>query len=409
MNKTLSLVDIEYICNMFFQSFEIPVCFLDCNKNILLDFTSHNDAPPFYTSKKEKLHALYQKNDPYNFPIFRTHQHLEHFILIHIKHDYMVNGTVIIGPATHVSFSKKRTGRSLHFIPNYKKLSDYYFSLPVKDQYSFVNIAILFYNILYKKDLDVSTFLNNSDALHETHSGFLNEDVYISMQKKNESNCHNLYLEQQLLDAIENGDKETVLKYFHVFQQETLASLSSFHQLRRHKNVCISSITLATRYAIKGGLPSGIAYTIYDLYIQKTENSKDPESVWELLKNVFCTFADRVKAQKTQQHSKTIAICQNYIFKNIYNQISVKQLAKVANVNSDYLSLLFKKEVGISLSEYIQCERIEEAKKLLTFTTYSLSDICASLNFSDQSYFTKIFKKFTNETPSKYRKSHVVI
>ncbi len=61
-------------------------------------------------------------------------------------------------------------------------------------------------------------------------------------------------------------------------------------------------------------------------------------------------------------------------------------------MNSDYLSILFKKEVGISLSEYIQRERIEEAKKLLTFTTYSLSDICASLNFTDQSYFTKIFK-----------------
>ena len=61
-------------------------------------------------------------------------------------------------------------------------------------------------------------------------------------------------------------------------------------------------------------------------------------------------------------------------------------------MNSDYLSILFKKEVGISLIEYIQRERIEEAKKLLTFTTYPLSDICASLNFSDQSYFTKIFK-----------------
>ncbi len=96
--------------------------------------------------------------------------------------------------------------------------------------------------------------------------------------------------------------------------------------------------------------------------------------------------------------------------KNIYNPISVKQVAKFANVNSDYLSILFKKEVGISLIEYIQRERIEEAKKLLTFTTYPLSDICASLNFSDQSYFTKNFlKKFTNETPGKYRKSHVVI
>ncbi|MFP3822216.1 AraC family transcriptional regulator, partial [Bacillus sp. SIMBA_008] len=81
---------------------------------------------------------------------------------------------------------------------------------------------------------------------------------------------------------------------------------------------------------------------------------------------------------------KTIAICKNYIFENIYNQISVKQLAKFANINSDYLSILFKKEVGISLIEYIQRERIEEAKKLLTLTTYSLSDICAWLNFNDQ-------------------------
>lgn len=408
MTKKLSLVEIEYICNMFFQSFEIPVCFLDCNKNILLEFTSKNDLHSLYTSKIEQLHVLFQRNDTYNSPIFRTHEHLGHFIFIHIKSDYMVNGTVIIGPLAHVNFSTSKTVSNLNFIPNYKRTRDYYFSLSVKDQNFFVNIAILFYNILYKKNSNISTFSNNSDSLHITHSRLLNEDVYISMQK-DESVYHDLYIEQQLLRSIENGDKETVLKYYYEFQQETLSSLSSFHQLRRHKNICISSITLATRYAIKGGLPSGIAYRIYDLYTQKTEDSKDTESVWDLLRNVFCTFADRVKAQKVQQHSKTIAICKNYIFKNIYNQISVKQIAAFANVNSDYLSILFKKEVGISLIEYIQRERIEEAKKLLTFTSYSLSDICASLNFSDQSYFTKIFKKITNETPGKYRKSHVVI
>ncbi|MGE1099251.1 AraC family transcriptional regulator, partial [Bacillus altitudinis] len=81
----------------------------------------------------------------------------------------------------------------------------------------------------------------------------------------------------------------------------------------------------------------------YDIHIQKTEDLKDTESVWDLLRNVFCTFADRVKAQKVKKYSKTIAICKNYIFENIYNQISVKQLAKFANVNSDYLSILFKK------------------------------------------------------------------
>ncbi len=96
MIKKLSLVEIEYICNVFFQSFEIPVCFLDCNKNILLEFTSKNDSHSLYTSKIEQLHVLFQRNDTYNSPIFRTHEHLGHFILIHIKSDYMVNGTVII-------------------------------------------------------------------------------------------------------------------------------------------------------------------------------------------------------------------------------------------------------------------------------------------------------------------------
>ena len=126
------------------------------------------------------------------------------------------------------------------------------------------------------------------------------------------------------------------------------------------------------------------------MHIQRTEDLKDKESVWDLLK-MLLYLCRPCKGTKTQQHSQTIAICKNYIFKNIYNPISVKQLAKFANVNSDYLSILFKK-VGISLIEYIQRERVEEAKKLLTFTTYPLSDICASLNFSDQSYFTKIFK-----------------
>ncbi|HDR7296345.1 TPA: helix-turn-helix transcriptional regulator, partial [Bacillus cytotoxicus] len=97
------------------------------------------------------------------------------------------------------------------------------------------------------------------------------------------------------------------------------------------------------------------------------------------------------------------------IFKNIYQKISVKQLARMVNMNPNYLSILFKEEVGISLNEYIQRERVEEAKKLLTLTDYSLSDICAWLNFSDQSYFTKVFKKFTNKTPGKYRKHFTII
>ena len=103
----------------------------------------------------------------------------------------MVNGTVIIGPLTHVNSSTSKADSNLNFIPNYKRTRDHYFSLSVKDQNFFVNIAILFYNILYKNS-DVSTFSNNSDSLHISHSDLKRRCIYFNA--KDESIYHNLYI-----------------------------------------------------------------------------------------------------------------------------------------------------------------------------------------------------------------------
>ncbi|MEB8823047.1 helix-turn-helix transcriptional regulator [Bacillus cereus] len=80
----------------------------------------------------------------------------------------------------------------------------------------------------------------------------------------------------------------------------------------------------------------------------------------------------------------------------------------MTNKNPMYLSTLFKKEVGMTLSEYIQREKVEEAKKLLTLTNYSLLEVSTFLNFNNQSYFTKIFKKYTEFTPKQYRNQHTI-
>lgn len=84
--------------------------------------------------------------------------------------------------------------------------------------------------------------------------------------------------------------------------------------------------------------------------------------------------------------------CKNYINKNIYQTISLKQLARFTGKNPMYLSTLFKKEVGVPFSVYIQQEKVEEAKKLLTLTNHSILEISTLLNFNSQSYFTSIFK-----------------
>ena len=169
------------------------------------------------------------------------------------------------------------------------------------------------------------------------------------------------------------------------------------------------AITLATRYAIEGNLPPEIAFSLSSLYMETIEQLDNMYSVNRLIEDALCAFADRVKEYCIQRYSNTITTCLNHISKNIYHEISLNNLATLLDINPTYLSKLFKKEVGIPLSEYIQRERVEEAKKLLTLTTYPLSDICAWLNFNDQSYFTRVFKKSTNMTPRQYREKYTVI
>src|SRR5690625_7489567 len=87
-----------------------------------------------------------------------------------------------------------------------------------------------------------------------------------------------------------------------------------------------------------------------------------------------------------------ITICYNYIFNNIYEDITLNKLAEVVQLHPNYLSSLFKKETGITLSEYILQTKVEEAKTLLQFTNYSISNIYTLLHFYDHTHFTKVFK-----------------
>ena len=68
------------------------------------------------------------------------------------------------------------------------------------------------------------------------------------------------------------------------------------------------------------------------------------------------------------------------------------------------LTIRFQKEMGMTVSEYVQKEKTQEAKFLLHHTSTSLSEIATYLNYSSQSYFTQQFKKSTGETPEQYRK-----
>ena len=84
-----------------------------------------------------------------------------------------------------------------------------------------------------------------------------------------------------------------------------------------------------------------------------------------------------------------------------------KETAEAAGISASYLSRLFKKETGMLFVDYIQKERIEAACNMLTYSDYTAAQISEYLCFSTQSYFIKIFRKYTGTTPAKYKKYKV--
>ena len=96
-----------------------------------------------------------------------------------------------------------------------------------------------------------------------------------------------------------------------------------------------------------------------------------------------------------------------YIHTNYANELTLDVLSKFMHLNKDYLSKLFKREVGMTFIAYLNHYRVEQAKLLLRTTDDSLAEIASAVGYSDPAYFSRIFKKITDLSPNQYRQTYV--
>ncbi|MBO5460164.1 MAG: AraC family transcriptional regulator [Lachnospira sp.] len=92
-----------------------------------------------------------------------------------------------------------------------------------------------------------------------------------------------------------------------------------------------------------------------------------------------------------------------YVYNNYDKKISLDDMAQRFHISRSYLSKKFKTATGFGFKEYLNMVRIEESKRLLSNTDYSLIDIAIATGFENQSYFSRIFKKYTGLTPKQFR------
>lgn len=267
--------------------------------------------------------------------------------------------------------------------------------------------GILLHQMIFQKKLDYEEVVkNNQHLLSPLLSENPIEMALIPIREENK--FHKTYLSEKYLgDCVIRGNVSELKIAFTNYMDQGIAGTLSNNSLRHKKNILISVITMTTRSAMQGGLPEEEAYLMSDLYIQKIEELTDIEDVTALTYNVMIDFAERVKQHQHQHVSFVISSCQKYIRDHLYDKLSIKNIADQLHVSFSYLSSQFKKETGQTITHYIQEQRIEEAKQLILFSDYTLAKIYTLLNFTDQSHFTKVFKKYTGTTPKKFQNRYI--
>ena len=108
------------------------------------------------------------------------------------------------------------------------------------------------------------------------------------------------------------------------------------------------------------------------------------------------------KFQTTEDRIKKVL---RHIRMHINESIKIEELASLSCLSKGHFIRLFKKELSITPTQYINQKKIERAQLQLITTDLSIKDIAYSLSYDDVSYFNRLFKQYTGVTPQKYRKN----
>lgn len=141
-------------------------------------------------------------------------------------------------------------------------------------------------------------------------------------------------------------------------------------------------------------------------YILKPVNYEEFGSCIDNLK--ISLFEHQMEEESEEQEGRTITGITRYLQEHLSEELSLSVLAGHFHLNAQYISQLFKNEIGVGFLTYLTNIRMEKAKKLLVSTSLSVTEIAGQVGYGDYRVFTKVFKKSEGTTPSQYRRDFLI-
>ena len=222
--------------------------------------------------------------------------------------------------------------------------------------------------------------------------------------RENEKRHHHHDEDMLQYEYMKAGDMRAVEESQRMITSELTGHVSD-DPVQNMRYLFVACATLMSRTAIEGGMDPEQSYNASDLFIIRMDRCRSVEEILQVHKEMVGWYTRHMAGMKKALiYSRQIVRCLDYIGEHLHETIRITDIADHLHLNVSYVSSLFRKETGLTISDYILQQRIESAQHMLKHTEYSGAEISQFLSFSSQSYFIRAFRASTGMTPAQYRR-----
>lgn len=282
------------------------------------------------------------------------------------------------------------------------ELKEYYCGIPhITATDGFISLILILAKLIFGSEV----FEIERTVLHLDLSDYepdikkeANASLYMAMIEERYRN------EDGMLEAVEQGDVKKAMGHLAAFQKYQLKSRLP-DQLRGFKNFLIVLNTLFRRAVQRAAVHPAHIHNVSDTFARRIEAARSTDELSTLVEEMLHKYCLLVKNHSLRTYSLPIQKAINYIDFHYSEQISLSILSEIASVSTSYLSTQFKKEVGLSVIDYVNQNRVQRARTIMITTNLPIHEISEMIGILDENYFTRIFKRYTGVSPREYRKA----
>ena len=203
---------------------------------------------------------------------------------------------------------------------------------------------------------------------------------------------------RQLVETLNlSGLSDMVLEIFQDSYEQVVDAPVLAYQLP-HRLLELTADAAAAYYVRDGALSP-----LLSLWHQRIDDCLDLEKLRQLTVAGITDVFDQCRRQLSEGRSPSVIKAKAYINEHYREKIYLEDIARHVHLNHQYLSVLFKKETGVSISDYVTEVRMERARYLLRNTTESVGTIAETVGYPDPQYFSRRFRRSIGTSPQRYR------